>query len=545
MRDLLHARAGGGGAHTVHSEDALLLRRIYRPVHIHDAGGRLENVLHLPRRLDARRVIGGIHLCDERRQHRRPRRNLGDLRRGVVAARDRVDARTHRDRDGVALSRAVALPHQVHLHIRHVWPAASEVVAHQSVEVERRRGARVHLRALHLGHTSQINRDLLAQRIRRFERRAFGKIEHHLKLALVVERQHLHLHRLHEHEPHREEQHREHAAVEHAPRGATIHERHHDARIEPAHARFLLGFVRWVVRRGYRMHVPLEQPVGEVGRDDEGHRQRRHHRDRRAHRDGAHVRAHHAGDECHRQYRGDDGEGGEDRGISHLVDGIHRRHLRRPVAHLEVAIDVLHHDDRVVHQNADGKDECEERDAIERVAERVVHEQRERERDRHRYQHHRRLAPSQEEPDQQRHRDRGDEEVQNQLPSLVAGGLAVVARDVESHVGWEESPLRRGNPFQHRVRHRRGVGALPLRHRDRHGTLGRPRASLVRHVARRFPESFGDIGDVAQGDRRAVVHAHHHGPDLFDRGERRPDIDLVDLIGGSELTRLQPRVRAF
>ena len=41
----------------------------------------------------------------------------------------------------------------------------------------------------------------------------------------------------------------------------------------------------------------------------------------------------------------------------------------------QVAVDVLHHHDRVVHQDADGEDEREQRDAVERVAQRVVGEQ--------------------------------------------------------------------------------------------------------------------------------------------------------------------------
>jgi hypothetical protein len=77
-----------------------------------------------------------------------------------------------------------------------------------------------------------------------------------------------------------------------------------------------------------------------------------------------------------------------------------------------MAIDVLHHHDRVVHQDADGEDQREQRDAVERVAQRVVHEQRERERHRHGDQHHHRLAPAEEHPDEQRHRERGDDQVE-------------------------------------------------------------------------------------------------------------------------------------
>ena len=41
---------------------------------------------------------------------------------------------------------------------------------------------------------------------------------------------------------------------------------------------------------------------------------------------------------------------------------------------MEVADDVFHHDDGVVHQDADGEDQGEERDPVERVAVQVKHQ---------------------------------------------------------------------------------------------------------------------------------------------------------------------------
>ena len=204
-----------------------------------------------------------------------------------IAPRDRVDARAHGHGDRVALARAVALRHEIHLHVGDVRTGAHEVVANEPVEVERRRRSGVHLGALHLRHAAQVARDLLAERVRRLERRALGKIEDHLELALVVEGQHLHLHRLHEEQPHRHEQQRHDAAVESTTQRRAIHQPRHEARVDPPEARRLLGLVRPVVRRGRCLHVPLEQAVGEIRRHDERHRQRREHRHRRAHGDRA------------------------------------------------------------------------------------------------------------------------------------------------------------------------------------------------------------------------------------------------------------------
>ena len=67
----------------------------------------------------------------------------------------------------------------------------------------------------------------------------------------------------------------------------------------------------------------------------------------------------------------DDGEGGEDRRVADLVDGVDGREARLAPAELVVAVDVLDDDDRVVDEDADREDEGEERDAVQRVAEEV------------------------------------------------------------------------------------------------------------------------------------------------------------------------------
>ena len=59
----------------------------------------------------------------------------------------------------------------------------------------------------------------------------------------------------------------------------------------------------------------------------------------------------------------------EDRRVADLVDGFDGRGLDGGrSAQLEVPVDVLHDHDRVVHQDADGEDQREERDPVERVA---------------------------------------------------------------------------------------------------------------------------------------------------------------------------------
>ena len=75
-----------------------------------------------------------------------------------------------------------------------VRAAAHEVVAHQAVEIERRGDAGIDLVIGHLGLDAHDGSDFAGGLGGEFERAAFGHVQDDLKLALVVERQHLHLH---------------------------------------------------------------------------------------------------------------------------------------------------------------------------------------------------------------------------------------------------------------------------------------------------------------------------------------------------------------
>ena len=147
---LAPARAG---AHAVHAEGALLLRRLHRPVDVHHAGRRLEDLLHLPRGLEARR-------CRPLRTPR-PRASTApadpaESRRSSPTRRSAARSSRSPGRTATAIAwlwrERSPFGHEVDLHVRDVRAAAHEVVPHEPVEVERRRRARVHLGALHLGH---------------------------------------------------------------------------------------------------------------------------------------------------------------------------------------------------------------------------------------------------------------------------------------------------------------------------------------------------------------------------------------------------------
>jgi hypothetical protein len=123
----------------------------------------------------------------------------------------------------------------------------------------------------------------------------------------------------------------------------------------------------------------------------------------------------------------------EDRRVADFIDCLDRGDLRRAIAHLQMPIHVLDYDDRVVHEYANRKDQCEQGYSIERVAEGIVREQCESESNWYCDENDRSLTPSKEDPDQHCYGQRCDEEMQDQLLSFVAGCLAIVTCDVQRH----------------------------------------------------------------------------------------------------------------
>ncbi len=113
-----------------------------------------------------------------------------------------------------------------------------------------------------------------------------------------------------------------------------------------------------------------------------------------------------AGDERRRhEHRRQDERDGHQR----AADFVHRRRAasRGVMPSMEIAFHVLHHHDRIVHDDADREDEPEQRERVQREAERLEHRERADERHGNREQRNDRRAPRLEEEDHDHdHEDR-------------------------------------------------------------------------------------------------------------------------------------------
>ena len=186
----------------VHHETVFGLIILHVPVHIHDPLGLFKNVPDLAGHLDLAGIIRPINLGHQGLQNRRPRRNFGHLDSGLVPGGDGFDQGANPLGDVVALRLPFPLGGQVDLNVGHIGTPPQKIVAHQAVEVVRRGRADVHLVIGHLRNRADDVPDLPGQGRGLFQGRILRHVDDHLKLALVVEGQHLHPHKFDRQEGH-------------------------------------------------------------------------------------------------------------------------------------------------------------------------------------------------------------------------------------------------------------------------------------------------------------------------------------------------------
>jgi len=379
-------------------------------------------------------LIGAVDLGDQRLEHRRARRHLGHLDPGAERPGDGHEVGADLLGDVVALEIAVALGQKVDLDVGHVGALAQEVVPHQAVEVVRRRRAGVRLQVHHLGVFQHLLGQAAGDHRGGLQGGPLGHVHDDLELALVVEGKHLDLDELDEDQSHRAEKEHDHHQQEAVPVRRTVEQVIHRPPVEPGEQVLLLV----VPVAPAQLEEPDRGPRG----DHEGDDEREDHGRRGAHRDGPHVGAHEPAHEGHGQDGGDDGHGGQDGGVAHLVhrlDGDVDDGAAFVGGHPGVAHDVLHHDDGVVHQDADGEDEREQGDPVEGVPVQVEHRQGEGQGHRDGDEDDPQLPDAQGDADQDAHRDYGDGHVKEQLVRLLRSRFAIVAADGHVHIGRDDA----------------------------------------------------------------------------------------------------------
>ena len=133
------------------------------------------------------------------------------------------------------------------------------------------------------------------------------------------------------------------------------------------------------------------------------------------------------------------------------------------------------------------------------------------------------LPPADCDGDQHDDRERGKSQMKEKLVCLLIGRLAVVARDRDVHVVWDQTAFERVQSMQEVLSHHDRIGACPLGDGDAHRRGPAPccflAACVVPHamLARARPDHHrGDVTDV---DRPVVARGDQQQADVRDAGQ--------------------------
>jgi hypothetical protein len=177
----------------------------------------------------------------------------------------------------------------------------------------------------------------------------------------------------------------------------------------------------------------FQEQVRHPGDNGEGAQGGKDHGNRNIGGHGSHIGPHHAGDEKEGGERDDDSDGGHDHRRQNLSYGEQGGQPRRFVPTTDdVALDVVHVGDGVVHNETQRENEGEKGDAVDGIAQQHVDEKGQGKADRHRQGHNHRLPPPQGKGQQHHYRGDGEQQGAQQTVDLLLGGFAIVAGDVNA-----------------------------------------------------------------------------------------------------------------
>ena len=196
-------------------------------------------------------------------------------------------------------------------------------------------------------------------------------------------------------------------------------------------------------------------------------------------------------------------------------------------------MDVLNDDDCIVDQDADRKDQREQRDPVDGEAPGPRGEQRGGQGDDDRGADDDRLAPAHRQQDQNHDRCGREQQLLDELLGLVVRRDPVIARHRDLDSRRNRDALQLLDAADDGGGHVDGVGAGLLRDGERHGgrlTHRRDAPLRIRGagaepgVAGRRARRIGDRRDIIQIDRLAVAGGHDEAPHIVAVGEELPGL---------------------
>ena len=207
-------------------------------------------------------------------------------------------------------------------------------------------------------------------------------------------------------------------------------------------------------------------------------------------------------------------------------------------------MNVLDDHDGVVHQDADGEDQGEERHAVQRESPRPRGKQRRGQRQNHCAADNGGFASTERQEHQCDDRRGGEQQLLDELLRLVVGGGAVVARFRDLDVVRYDGIAQHLHATHHGVGYVNGVLARFLGDGDGHGRI--LAAVLAGHalpdIATRRKGTITDGGHVLQENRLAVADADHQFRDIVGILEEGAGFDGDRAIGHEQFAHRQTEV---
>ena len=494
--------------------------------------GLAEQITHVARHLTAGLGVWAVDLGDHSLQDGRSGWHFDDLDAGTHLLCDR---RQHLARQIGQLrrrARTFAFGDQLHLNVAIPRLVAQIRVADQTVEIERACSARIGLHGHDLGQAHHTFREARGHVRGDRQRRSRGHVDGHVELGLVVLGQHLDRNAFGGEHVEAAEKNQQQARGEQPSLQATVQKRHQDIPIECIQPLRLTVLAQ---TRLFQMRHWRANTLGQPRRENEGGKQREQHGHRAQRRNRLHIGAHHPRHKAHRQQRRNHGKGRQHRGVAHLAHRVDAAISGTFPLQQPSPVDVFNHDDRIIDQNSDGKDQCKQTDPVDGIAQQKGGKDGDKDHDRDHHQNHRRRPQSQRQPDQHGHRAGHDKQLEDQLVDLLVGGNTVVASHLDMDIIRDQTALQALDIGQNVIGHRHPVRAGLLGHRngDRRGPDWRQlrargcigqahmgacpigRAGVIRDDILGFRGAVGDQRHVAHIGRAALTDANHQVLDVL------------------------------
>ena len=522
----------------IHPEEKLILGRLDGIIHIHHPGFLAHPGAHEFSRgnqLIIRLVRAAIDLGYQRGQHGGPGRQFNQFEAGAgpfSQGRYLIPDPKHQC---MTIHFAFLAGQQADAHIRHIGPLPQIIMPDQPIEIHGRCRPDRRGEVRHFRDRPEQRLDLPHHCIRPLQRGRLRQIHHNLELILVIEGQHLEWHQAGQGQDKGTGKQKGRNPRQHPGLRAGLHERQHHFRIHPVRQ----GLPH--ITRIMFMPFHLEQFIGQPGSDGHRHNQRTQHGERHIQGHRPHIGAHHAGDKKHRQERHNHSQCRQDDGRHHLVHGHGDCLQPRELAHGQMPVDVLHPDNRIIHQQTQRQDQGEQRHAVDGIARQVVDHQGQGVGDRHGNHHNQAHAPVHGQGNQSDHGNDGNHQAFEQIGHLLVRGLPRVTGHPELHFIRNDIAPHRFQQLLNITRHPDRIAPLLLRHRNGDGREGGgKRSSEFRslwsvvfsqqslcartetdtRVGHRLLGSVGNLRHVAQIDRPAGMQSHHQIANVLCTGQK-------------------------